>query len=150
MDEILSSVTLYWLTETFPRSIYPYRQVSILSPKKNEALSYQLNSYLLPELLGLMRTLSGISRSRLDTHSSRRNLHQSPRLGLKQLELWSSIVSTRAAAILPPWKSLKFCLPTWKSFSSRCGNSEFYVGQQTGFWHCFTLCARIYKKYEQR
>ncbi|KAL9473502.1 hypothetical protein ACSS6W_007882 [Trichoderma asperelloides] len=27
MDEILSSVTLYWLTETFPRSIYPYRQL---------------------------------------------------------------------------------------------------------------------------
>ena len=27
MDEILASVTLYWLTSTFPRSIYPYRQV---------------------------------------------------------------------------------------------------------------------------
>ncbi|RFU24590.1 hypothetical protein B7463_g11749, partial [Scytalidium lignicola] len=27
MDEILASVTLYWLTETFPRSIYPYRQL---------------------------------------------------------------------------------------------------------------------------
>ncbi|KAJ0329699.1 hypothetical protein COL922a_012778 [Colletotrichum nupharicola] len=26
MDEILASVTLYWLTETFPRGIYPYRQ----------------------------------------------------------------------------------------------------------------------------
>jgi len=25
LDEILSSVTLYWLTETFPRCIYPYR-----------------------------------------------------------------------------------------------------------------------------
>ncbi|KAF2429983.1 alpha/beta-hydrolase [Tothia fuscella] len=27
LDEILASVTLYWLTETFPRSIYPYRQL---------------------------------------------------------------------------------------------------------------------------
>ncbi|KAF2099943.1 alpha/beta-hydrolase [Rhizodiscina lignyota] len=27
MDEILSSVTLYWFTETFPRSMYPYRQL---------------------------------------------------------------------------------------------------------------------------
>ena len=29
MDEILASVTLYWLTNTFPSSIYPYRQVSL-------------------------------------------------------------------------------------------------------------------------
>lgn len=28
-DDILESVTLYWLTETFPRSIYAYRQVRI-------------------------------------------------------------------------------------------------------------------------
>ncbi|KAH7379160.1 Alpha/Beta hydrolase protein [Phaeosphaeria sp. MPI-PUGE-AT-0046c] len=27
LDDILSSVSLYWLTETFPRSIYPYRQL---------------------------------------------------------------------------------------------------------------------------
>ena len=27
-DHILESITLYWLTETFPRSIYSYRQVS--------------------------------------------------------------------------------------------------------------------------
>ncbi|KAF5522022.1 putative epoxide hydrolase [Colletotrichum aenigma] len=26
MDEILASVTLYWLTQTFPRGMYPYRQ----------------------------------------------------------------------------------------------------------------------------
>ncbi|KAI8274966.1 putative epoxide hydrolase [Colletotrichum sp. SAR11_57] len=26
MDEILASVTLYWLTQTFPRGVYPYRQ----------------------------------------------------------------------------------------------------------------------------
>lgn len=29
-DDILESVTLYWLTETFPRAIYAYRQVSVL------------------------------------------------------------------------------------------------------------------------
>lgn len=132
MDEILSSVTLYWLTETFPRSIYPYRQVSKLSPKKCETVSYQINSCLLPDLLVLMRTLSGISKSLLDTHSSRRSLHQSPRLGLKQLELWSSIVNTRAVAILPQWKSLKFYLPMWKNSSNRCGSREFSVGQRTG------------------
>jgi microsomal epoxide hydrolase len=28
LDEILASVALYWFTETFPTSIYPYRQVS--------------------------------------------------------------------------------------------------------------------------
>jgi hypothetical protein len=27
-DDILESVTLYWLTDTFPRAIYTYRQVS--------------------------------------------------------------------------------------------------------------------------
>lgn len=27
-EHILESITLYWLTETFPRSIYTYRQVS--------------------------------------------------------------------------------------------------------------------------
>jgi len=26
LDTILTAVTLYWVTETFPRSIYPYRQ----------------------------------------------------------------------------------------------------------------------------
>lgn len=26
-DHILESITLYWLTDTFPRSIYTYRQV---------------------------------------------------------------------------------------------------------------------------
>ena len=26
LDEVLDSVTLYWLTETYPRCIYPYRQ----------------------------------------------------------------------------------------------------------------------------
>lgn len=28
LDEILASVSLYWLTDTFPRAIYPYREVS--------------------------------------------------------------------------------------------------------------------------
>jgi hypothetical protein len=28
LDTILESVTLYWLTDTISRSIYPYRQVS--------------------------------------------------------------------------------------------------------------------------
>lgn len=29
LDTILTSVSLYWLTDTFPRSIYPYRDASI-------------------------------------------------------------------------------------------------------------------------
>ena len=38
LDEILASVTLYWLTETFPRAIYPYRQVCYKHwPSKNDA-----------------------------------------------------------------------------------------------------------------
>jgi hypothetical protein len=28
LDEILASVSLYWLTDTFPGAIYPYREVS--------------------------------------------------------------------------------------------------------------------------
>jgi hypothetical protein len=28
LDLILESVTLYWMTDTFPRCIYPYRGVS--------------------------------------------------------------------------------------------------------------------------
>lgn len=28
LHEILASVSLYWLTDTFPRAIYPYREVS--------------------------------------------------------------------------------------------------------------------------
>jgi Fe-S-cluster formation regulator IscX/YfhJ len=27
LDKILEAVTLYWLTSTFPRAIYPYRAV---------------------------------------------------------------------------------------------------------------------------
>jgi hypothetical protein len=30
LDTILEAVTLYWVTETFPRSIYPYRRVSLV------------------------------------------------------------------------------------------------------------------------
>ncbi|KAJ3957909.1 hypothetical protein N0V92_005496 [Colletotrichum tropicale] len=30
MDEILASVTLYWLTQTFPRGVYPYRQQEVI------------------------------------------------------------------------------------------------------------------------
>lgn len=136
MDEILSSVTLYWLTETFPRSIYPYRQVSLLSAKpkkKSQTFSYQGGSYLLPALLELMRTLSGISKSLSDIPSSRRNLHQSLRLGLNQLALSSSIASTRVAVILLPWKSQKFCSPTWRNFSSRCGNNELLLSNRSTF-----------------
>lgn len=29
-DDILESVTLYWLTETYPRAIYTYRAVSFM------------------------------------------------------------------------------------------------------------------------
>jgi hypothetical protein len=29
MDTILEAITLYWVTETFPTSIYPYRQVRL-------------------------------------------------------------------------------------------------------------------------
>ncbi|KAH7133922.1 Alpha/Beta hydrolase protein [Dactylonectria macrodidyma] len=36
MDEILSSVTLYWLTETFARAIYPYRQELIEEPRNDK------------------------------------------------------------------------------------------------------------------
>ncbi|TKA71164.1 hypothetical protein B0A49_05193 [Cryomyces minteri] len=32
LDKILDSVTLYWLTETFPRCIYPYRQLTRRGP----------------------------------------------------------------------------------------------------------------------
>ncbi|KAK6384931.1 hypothetical protein LTS17_002494 [Exophiala oligosperma] len=43
VDEILTSVTLYWLTETFPRCIYPYRQEVVDTPvdwdKDEEAYS---------------------------------------------------------------------------------------------------------------
>lgn len=28
VEKILQLVTLWWLTETFPRSIYPYREVT--------------------------------------------------------------------------------------------------------------------------
>jgi hypothetical protein len=28
LNDILASVSLYWLTDTCPRSIYPYREVS--------------------------------------------------------------------------------------------------------------------------
>lgn len=31
LDTILEAVTLYWLTETFPRAIYTYREVSHFS-----------------------------------------------------------------------------------------------------------------------
>jgi microsomal epoxide hydrolase len=38
LDVILESVSLYWFTETFPRSIYPYRQVSHHPPPSHRPL----------------------------------------------------------------------------------------------------------------
>ncbi|KAE8386397.1 Alpha/Beta hydrolase protein [Aspergillus alliaceus] len=38
-ETILELVSLYWLTETFPRAIYPYREEFPLSPERN-ALKY--------------------------------------------------------------------------------------------------------------
>lgn len=32
LDKILDDVTLYWMTDTFPRCIYPYRNVRSTLP----------------------------------------------------------------------------------------------------------------------
>ncbi|TKA68166.1 hypothetical protein B0A49_06294 [Cryomyces minteri] len=34
LDQILEAITLYWLTETFPRAIYPYRTALFLDVKE--------------------------------------------------------------------------------------------------------------------
>lgn len=39
-DQILDGVTLYWLTSTFPRSIYPYRQLLGPSPEDMPSKHY--------------------------------------------------------------------------------------------------------------
>jgi microsomal epoxide hydrolase len=45
MDQILDNVTLYWLTETFPRSIYPYRQF-LAAPTEPNVLTYHISKPL--------------------------------------------------------------------------------------------------------
>lgn len=49
LDEILESITLYWMTDTFPRCIYPYRGVSLISsPRASRPRSITLLTYSLP------------------------------------------------------------------------------------------------------
>lgn len=45
MDQILDNVSLYWFTETFARSIYPYRQFSAAATEPN-ALTYHISKPL--------------------------------------------------------------------------------------------------------
>jgi microsomal epoxide hydrolase len=47
-EAILESVTLYWLTETFPRAIYPYRQVRFSRERSLLLINYLKNYPPLP------------------------------------------------------------------------------------------------------
>ena len=54
LDTILETVSLYWLTETFPRSVYPYRsvrplRVGITSPDLLKSLEHTLRKVLCQE-----------------------------------------------------------------------------------------------------
>ena len=42
LDEILASVSLYWLTDTFPRCIYPYRTLGMQFARIEKPTGYSL------------------------------------------------------------------------------------------------------------
>jgi hypothetical protein len=46
LNEILASVSLYWLTDTFPRAIYPYREVSyplfLCAPRRSSSSTQRI------------------------------------------------------------------------------------------------------------
>lgn len=96
-DDILESVTLYWLTETFPRAIYTYRQVSFLqrSPTSTNRHLMGINRTTLRHRFRLPMIPVGISTSHLGFRRSLWNLLRCRARGLKPLETWYSGGSTR-------------------------------------------------------
>lgn len=82
LDEILDSVSLYWLTDTYARCIYPYRSVSLktLMPSPNPPCSFGV----------ALLTLSSKTALRFPIWSKRKTplcktLRQTPRLLLLPL-----------------------------------------------------------------
>jgi hypothetical protein len=126
LDEILASVTLYWLTETFPRSIYPYRQVRIsflypsISPFSSTIfhflytplrilLIFPHRSFSHPVLLAHMSTQTGISASPSASLGFPRNSHRYRVPGPKRRVILCFIESTRVVGILRLWKGPRCC-----------------------------------------
>ena len=94
LETIIESVTLYWFTETLPRSIYHYREVRpVLAPTSarhcRDRTHLQPRTFRRPRL-GMPKILGGISASRLDSLIFRRSLSQHHALGLRQLGTWCS------------------------------------------------------------
>jgi hypothetical protein len=105
-EDILESVTLYWLTETYPRAIYTYRQVSfqIFSTITRRYLM-GVNRTTLHHRFRLPMTLVGIYTSRLDSLFSQWSLFHCRARGLKPLATWYSGSSIRRYAM---WQLSKY------------------------------------------
>lgn len=101
-EDILESVTLYWLTETFPRAIYAYRQVGFahrfLTSTRRSLIGKSRT--ILRHRFRFLTTPVGISTSHLDILLSLRSLLRCRARGLKPLETWYSGSSTRRYEIL--------------------------------------------------
>jgi microsomal epoxide hydrolase len=89
LEKILESVTLYWLTETFPSSVYPYRAVS-RPPLLNTQTFFPrpvMQDYVLIFICGFNRDTFLVSichsslGNRLDTLTFRKRLHRLLRAG---------------------------------------------------------------------
>lgn len=83
-NHILESITLYWLTNTFPRSIYFYRQVSsFVGHMPCHSLWTNIDRTFLRLLFLRQMTLVGTLRSPLAIPTFQRSSHPFHALGLK-------------------------------------------------------------------
>jgi microsomal epoxide hydrolase len=82
-------VTLYWLTSTFPRSIYPYREVSAIPPVKFES-KIDKSSGSMTLVQGQRAIRPGISQNLLGIPVFRRKSSACQKAGQQAQEIWSS------------------------------------------------------------
>lgn len=108
---VLTFLSLYWYTETFPTSVYPYRQVSKFSPLVSSLKPFEQNAYSFCSLSSrnsssvgsIVRTGPiGTWKYLLDSLPSRKNWEFYPGNGLKPLLILEKWCSTRSTQVVCP------------------------------------------------
>ena len=112
VDKILESVSLYWLTDTFPRCIYPYRSVSLIIKSSDCRLTSHRSTARTPGRFKQSSSRRGpITRpSQWACLGSHTSLSRRPSAGRLPWAILSGINDTRPEATLQPWRSQPSCL----------------------------------------
>lgn len=116
VDKILESVSLYWLTDTFPRCIYPYRSVSS-PPLYSSCTRLTYDRFTVPKDKPFRRNASPRSptQSLWDSRGSLGSSFLHPSAGSQRRVISSTPIVTQTAAISQPWRSLQSYSPMWRT-----------------------------------